>query len=156
VEHPKDVGDYSSLAVMLALRGAGYTLFIPYGENTRCDLVIDDGVTLARVQCKTGRFRNGAIEFRTCSSYAHHSKPSARFRSYAGEVDYFGVYCRDTGAVYLVPIGDVPNRRSAALRVEPSRNQQQERIRPAEQYEVARLIIPSGGAAPALREQAYP
>jgi hypothetical protein len=149
VEHPKDIGDHSTLAVMLALRAAGYGLYIPFGENTRCDLVIDDGSTLARVQCKTGRLKAGAVEFRTCSSYAHHSNPRARFRSYVGEIDYFGVCCRETGATYLVPIEDVPNRRSASIRVDPARNGQHERTRDAARYEIARLE--TAREAPAAR-----
>jgi PD-(D/E)XK endonuclease len=43
MEHPKDVGDRSTLAVMLALCAAGYAVCLPFGENTRCDLVIDEG-----------------------------------------------------------------------------------------------------------------
>jgi PD-(D/E)XK nuclease superfamily protein len=78
MEHPKDVGDRSTLAVMLALRAADYAVFVPFGENTRCDLVIDDGATLARVQCKTGRLRNGAVTFKTCSRYMHHPHPKMR------------------------------------------------------------------------------
>jgi len=66
VEHPKDIGD-TTLAVTLALREAGYAIYMPFGENTRVDLVIDDGNELARVQCKTGRLRGGAVRFRTCS-----------------------------------------------------------------------------------------
>jgi hypothetical protein len=34
---------------MLALSEAGYELLVPFGENTRYDLVVDDGVRLARV-----------------------------------------------------------------------------------------------------------
>jgi len=139
MEHPKDIGDHSTLAVMLALRARGYALYTPFGENTRCDLVIDDGTALARVQCKTGRLKNGAIEFKTCSSYAHHPNPRVRFRSYEGQVDYFGVYCRDSGRVFLVPIEEVPNRRSAALRVDEARNGQHRRTRDAARYEIARL-----------------
>jgi PD-(D/E)XK endonuclease len=60
MEHPKDIGDRSRLAVMLALRAAGFAVLIPFGENTRYDLVIDDGYSLGRVQCKTGRLFNGA------------------------------------------------------------------------------------------------
>jgi hypothetical protein len=60
MEHPKDIGDRSTLAIMLALRELGYAVYVPFGENTRCDLVIDDGLRLFRVQCKTGRLRNGA------------------------------------------------------------------------------------------------
>ena len=51
MEHPKDVGDKSTLAIMLALRETGYGVLVPFGENTRYDLVIDDGRALRRVQC---------------------------------------------------------------------------------------------------------
>ena len=59
--HPKDVGDKSTLAIMLALRETGFGVLVPFGENTRYDLVIDDGSALRRVQCKTGRLRRGAV-----------------------------------------------------------------------------------------------
>jgi hypothetical protein len=60
VDHPKDVGDRSTLAVMLGLQQRGYALLLPFGENTRYDLVIEDAPFFARVQCKTGRLRNAA------------------------------------------------------------------------------------------------
>jgi PD-(D/E)XK endonuclease len=41
MEHPKAIGDRSTLAVMAALQRLGYGLFVPFGENTRCDLVIE-------------------------------------------------------------------------------------------------------------------
>jgi hypothetical protein len=69
VEHPKDVGDRSTLAIMLVLRERGYGVYVPFGENTRADLAIDDGRRLFRVQCKTGRLRNGAVVFATASVY---------------------------------------------------------------------------------------
>ena len=62
---------------MAALWDAGYAVSVPFGENTRYDLVIDDGQRLARVQCKTGRLRKGAIIFKTASTYAHHRAPPA-------------------------------------------------------------------------------
>src|SRR4051794_37999912 len=79
MEHPKFIGDRSALAVMYALRARGYDLLVPFGENTRYDLVVDDGDSLAKVQCKTGRIRNGAIAFKVCSSYAHHPNPKGLF-----------------------------------------------------------------------------
>jgi hypothetical protein len=75
VEHPKDIGDRSALAVMYALSSLGYELYVPFGENTRCDCIADDGTRLMKVQCKTGRLRRGAVIFRVCSSYAHHRNP---------------------------------------------------------------------------------
>jgi PD-(D/E)XK endonuclease len=96
---------------------------------------------LARVQCKSGRLNAGAVRFATCSSYAHHPNPRAVRRDYLGEIDYFAVYCRQTARVYLVPIGEAPVRRQAALRVEPARNSQRRRIRLAADYEVGRISL---------------
>jgi hypothetical protein len=56
--------------------------------------VIDDGEQLARVQCKSGRLRNGAVAFKTSSSYAHHRSSRESRRHYQGQIDFFGVYCR--------------------------------------------------------------
>ncbi|MGH3072875.1 MAG: group I intron-associated PD-(D/E)XK endonuclease [Gaiellaceae bacterium] len=137
MEHPKLIGDRTTLAVMLGLRQAGYALLVPFGENTRYDLVVDDGNQLARFQCKTGRLREGAIRFAACSTYAHHPNPTALRRDYKGEVDFFGVYCPETGGVYLVPIGDANVRRQGNLRVTPSRNGQAKGVRFAARYEIA-------------------
>ena len=145
MEHPKDVGDRSTLAIMLALRDRGYAVYVPFGENTRCDLVIDDGEALARVQCKTGRLRKGAIIFKTCSSYAHHPHPRMPARDYIGQVEYFAVYCPDNARVYLVPISDLAARWQALLRVEPARNAQQKRIRSAANYEIGSVDVVTAG-----------
>ena len=135
--HPKTTGDTTVLAVMHALQITGYDILLPFGENTRYDLVIDNGERLARVQCKTGRLRGGAVRFPACSSYAHHPNPKLIRRDYIGEIDYFGVYCPETGGVYLVPIEDADVRRQGALRVEPARNGQERRVRLASAYEIA-------------------
>jgi PD-(D/E)XK endonuclease len=121
MEHPKAIGDRSQLAVMVALRDLGLGVYLPFGENTRSDLIIEDGVGLSRVQCKTGRLRRGAIRFAVCSCYGHHRNPGESRRTYAGQVEFFAIYCPETEGVYLVPIDDVPLKSEAALRVEPSR-----------------------------------
>ena len=38
-EHPKLIGDRTTLAVMLALIDAGLDVSVPFGENSRYDLV---------------------------------------------------------------------------------------------------------------------
>jgi PD-(D/E)XK endonuclease len=67
MEHPKDVGDKSTLAIMLALRERGYWVLVPFGENTRYDLVIDDGCALQRVQCKTAGY-GAEPSYGTCAA----------------------------------------------------------------------------------------
>ncbi|MBA2643571.1 MAG: hypothetical protein H0U82_11695 [Actinobacteria bacterium] len=49
MNHPKDVGDRTTLAIMLVLQEAGYGMAVPFGENVRYDVVVDDGTRLARV-----------------------------------------------------------------------------------------------------------
>jgi PD-(D/E)XK endonuclease len=144
VEHPKTIGDRTTMAVMLALRELGYAVLVPFGENTRYDVVIDDGLSLRRVQCKTGRLRLGSVIFSTCSSYGHHPNPKILRRHYRGQVDFFGVYCPETAGVYLIPIEDLPNQATAALRVLPTRNRQRRRIRWAADYEIAEVAITAG------------
>ena len=152
MEHPKRIGDRSTLAVMLALHDAGLDLLLPFGENTRYDLVVDLDSRLVRVQCKTGRLRNGAVFFATCSAYGHHRNPQAHRRDYADQIDYFAVYCPETGGVYLIPvylipIEDVPSKSSAALRVTPALNGQAKKIRLASTYELASVTVGSGASS---------
>jgi hypothetical protein len=66
-------------------------------------------------------------------------------------VDYFAVYCKETGGVYLVPIGDVAVTSMAALRVEAPRNAQRKHIRPATDYEIGSVdlnTVDCSGSAP--------
>jgi PD-(D/E)XK endonuclease len=143
VEHPKTIGDRTTLAVMTALHASGFGVLLPFGENCRYDLVIDGGGQLARVQCKTGRLRDGCVRFNTCSSYAHHRSSDFQTRAYKGEVDYFAVHCLETAGVYLIPISDLEANRQATLRVAPARNGQRRRIRLAATYEIGSVAIRS-------------
>jgi hypothetical protein len=141
MQHPKDVGDRSAMAIIFALRLEGYAVLVPFGENTRYDLVIDNGSRLRRVQCKTGRLKDGGVHFPTCSTYVHHKNPKVLRRDYEGQIDDFAVYCPELGAVYLIPIEDVATRTSACLRVSPPRNGQFKRIRLAAAYEISRIDV---------------
>src|SRR5262249_3137074 len=113
------------------------------GENTRADLVIDDSQRLLRVQCKTGRLRNGAVVFATASTYGNHRNPQTARRPYSGQADLFAVSCPETSGVYLIPIADVPTVAAATLRVARSRNNQHRSVRLAARYEIGRVALPT-------------
>ena len=147
-EHPKHVGDRTTLAVMLALVDAGLEVSVPFGENCRYDLVIDRMGTLTRVQCKTGRLRHGAVRFSTASTYGHLPSPCDLRRHYIGQIDAFAVHCPETTGVYLIPIGDVLSHASAYLRVDAPRNGQRKRIRFASDYEICRVHCSDAGRNP--------
>ena len=78
--------------------------------------------------------------------------PKVAKRDYTGEIDYFAVYCRDTGGVYLVPIDEVPVKRQGALRVEPARNKQFRFIRLARDYEIGRIQVTTNSVVAGYRE----
>ena len=134
--HPKVVGDASEAMIIARLVQAGKMILLPFGENHRYDLVLDEGDRFIKVQCKTGRLKNGVVLFPTCSTTYHFPKnqPSTFYqRDYAKDADLFGVYCPDNDSVYLVPVAEV-GKRAASLRLEPSRNGQAKRIRWAKDY----------------------
>ena len=136
--HPKDVGDETQAMVLARLVQAGHQVLMPFGENVRYDLVIDHDDSFARVQCKTGRLRNGVIRFNTCSyTYHHPNNRGTRVykHDYRGQADLFGIYCPETDGVYLVPVDDV-GINAGSLRVEPTKNRQVKKIRWARDFEV--------------------
>ncbi len=141
MEHPKDVGDRSTLAIILVLHQSGYGVLLPFGENTRYDLAIERDRNVYLVQCKTGRLLGGAVRFRTASSYYHHPNPKMPAKHYVDQVDFFAVYCAETEGVYLIPIADIKAESLASLRVDPPHNNQRDRIRFAADYEIGRVAI---------------
>jgi hypothetical protein len=102
----KTIGERSEAHVLAALLQAGYVVLLPFGDNQRYDLVIEEGGTFRRVQVKTARRsrRSNAIDFDTCSSQCHRGKGK---QDYRGQCDVFAAYLPDTGAVYLVPVDEV-------------------------------------------------
>lgn len=127
----KDKGDLCEIKVAAALTEAGYVVSIPWGDNQRYDMLIDDGQTISKVQCKHGRLRSGAVKFNTSSGgTGKYSEP----KGYAGEVDFFGVYCPDTKKCYLVGVDEVGSG-GCSLRIdEPS--QKRVNIKWAKDYSI--------------------
>lgn len=88
-----------------------------------------------RIQCKTGVLQDrSALAFPTCSSLAHRG---GGFPTYGGQIEYFGVYCSQLDACYLVPYEEVKHcARLAKLRLEPAKNGQIKGTRPADAYRI--------------------
>lgn len=131
--HPVDVGQRSEAAVLAQLVKHGYRVLTPFGHNHRYDFVLDLKDRFLRVQCKTGRLRNGAIIYNARSTRSNTRR--AIRRDYGGEIDAFAVYCPDTARVYVIPFGDATIS-VGALRVDPPANGQARRIRWAVDYEL--------------------
>ena len=131
--HPVDVGHRAEGAILLELVKRGHQVLLPFGVNQRYDLVLDCEGRFLKAQCKTGRLRNGVVQF--SSQSVQSNTRGTRTRSYTGEVDLFIVYCPENERVYVIPADEVPSC-GMYLRVDPPRNQQCKRVRWAKDYEL--------------------
>jgi len=129
--------------ILARLVELGKEVLLPWGDHRRYDIACyEPGDTfeaarLVRIQCKVGWFYDdgAGIEFSTMSVLVKPGKRHVR-RGYRGEIEYFAVYCPDTGGVYLVPVDDVPDGSKARLRLKRTRNNQQQGILWAKDYEL--------------------
>ena len=128
---PAKKGTVGEAGVLNALIQRGFEVLVPFGEGLPYDLVVPVRDEFLRVQCKTAWANRGCLLF---NAYAtdHGRGPI----SYDGRADLFGVYFPPEASVFLVPIGDVTQ--AGRLRLEPTRNNQQRRIRWAADYAIDR------------------
>lgn len=97
--NPKAKGERSEAAVLARLLKNGYAVALPFGNNQRYDLLVEDKDKFWKVQVKTGRIRKGAIEFNNFSTAGGRGK-----KRYTGQIDYFFIFVPETDKVYKVPI----------------------------------------------------
>jgi len=130
--HKLDKGSLSESKILAALLAAEYKVSIPWGQNTRYDLIADTNGTLYRVQCKTAWMsKDGTrLHFNTRSCNA-----TITPKSYRGQIEYFAVYSPDLDKVYLLAVDDV-GQTSCQLRLKPTRNNQKDKVRYATDYEI--------------------
>ncbi|HET6636810.1 MAG TPA: group I intron-associated PD-(D/E)XK endonuclease [Streptomyces sp.] len=128
---PKARGELTEAVVLARLIEYGYSVSMPFGDNRRYDMVVDDGRQLHRVQVKTARDgRNaGTIEFNTSSIHPLSGKTTL----YHGQIEAFIAYHPGLCAFYWVPV-DVPQGTRLVLRIAPAKNNQVYRTRAAEPY----------------------
>lgn len=136
IMHTIQKGDISVAMLTAKFLQLGFVVMKPMSELQRYDLVIDRSLSgeFERIQCKTGRLRDGAVRFNSSSSLAHHKNGGGR-KSYVGEIELFGVYCPDNGECYLVPVEDV-GLVQGSIRTSPAKNGQQKNVRLAEDYKI--------------------
>jgi hypothetical protein len=103
VTNSKETGDETEAVVLRRLIAQGYSVSVPFGDNDKYDLVVDDGERLYRIQCKTAwSNKPETIRFNTHSQTT--KEGAYHEQTYDGVVDAFVVrypsmeqlYCVDT------------------------------------------------------------
>jgi hypothetical protein len=151
MRNTSSIGNKSEAIVLAALVHAGYSTLLPFGGGRPYDIAIDVGDKLLRVQCKTGRLLKEGVVFFPTAIWCRNMS----YRSYRGDVDFFGVYCPATEQVYLVPIADVPAR-AASLRVVPPKNGQTRGVRWAKDYVIWTMSADDSSTRPLATVTALP
>jgi hypothetical protein len=127
--HTREKGILTEAKILEALVAAGYMVLIPFGDGHKYDFAIDDSVSLRRVQCKTGRVKNGVLFF---NSYSQSGNGQTK-QGYYGFADLFAVLNPESGKVYLVPVEKF-GMAGVSLRLVPTLNGQVHKINWAADY----------------------
>ena len=136
-----DKGNLTEARILAAFVAAGYLVSVPFGSGHKYDFVVDDSTRLWRVQCKTGRVKNGTLLF---NAYSQSGNGSVKV-SYRGLADLFAVLNPEDDKVYLVPVEEV-GVTDVSLRLVPTLNRQSQRVRWAEFYLLRPLVLSGSGA----------
>lgn len=110
MRNSKDIGDETESKALAELIDCGYSVSIPFGDNDRYDLVVDDGDDCYRVQCKTG-WTNKAetVRFNTHSQTTKDG--SYHENTYRGDIDAFLVYYPENDTFYWIDAADAPEQK---------------------------------------------
>lgn len=129
----KVIGNIAESQVIAALIKKGKKVLLPFGDNERYDLVIEENGKFKRVQTKSGKLKNGVISFATKSTNRINGKSVGK--NYTGQIEFFAIYCLETNKVYLISI-DETREGSCYLRVNCPKNNQKKHIKYAKKYEI--------------------
>lgn len=112
----KQRGNLTELQVITYLYSLGYQCSLPYGENSRYDLIADINGRLIRIQVKTSSVKNNnpdAFAF-SCRSTHINSQGVVNKRYTDQEIDYFATFW--LGQCYLIPVKECSIEKILRLR----------------------------------------
>jgi hypothetical protein len=128
---PTQIGDISEAMVRARFIEKGYVVLVPQNSGLRYDIVVEKDGVFQRIQIKTGHLHKGAVAFNAASQ-----DPNDRSKkiTYRGDIDAFAIYCHEIRTCYLVRVEEAPTM-LCHLRITPTKNNQQNGIRWAADYE---------------------
>lgn len=124
-------GEVTEAVVLDEMLRRGFEVLVPWASDLAYDLVVSaPGGPFLRVQCKSGRERDGCVAFNSRST--DHGRGQ---RDYVGRADVFAVWCPTLDRVFVLPV-DEAGRSLTLLRLRPTRNNQARRVRLAADHTI--------------------
>ncbi|WP_336000894.1 group I intron-associated PD-(D/E)XK endonuclease [Halorientalis halophila] len=106
----KNRGDESEARIVHELLAAGYSVSIPFGDNDKYDLIVDDGERMHRVQCKTAwANKQNTIRFNTHSQTTEDGQYSEQ--TYQGRIEAFVVRYPPRETLYWIDVADATTQK---------------------------------------------
>lgn len=134
----KNIGDIGEAVVLTEFLKYGIEVFLPYGENTKIDMIAKFNNKLNKIQVKTtGKYSgNGVykVELRNTSLRAD-SAVTAFYND--DDVDYFAIYCLQRPYPILVPFC---NMRSMTIRFKETLNGNFENVNYESDYTFDKIL----------------
>ena len=127
-------GLLAELEIELAAVRLGVPVLKPQ-EHSRCDLALDIGGRIWRVQCKWGRIGpNGDVIVVHTGTQRLSTNGWVRTTYDESEIDLFGIYCGELDRCFLLPLAAACGQHQLHLRLTPPRNSQRACITLAEDF----------------------
>ena len=126
----KQLANESELRFASEFVRAGWSVYLPYGEDSPVDLLIFNKEGYRRVQVKATKPKDGAIicKLRSTNNW--------QIKKYSlDEVDLFGLYDYENKMGYLIPFKDFAGMSQISFRLNKPNNNQVKGIRYAKQYD---------------------
>ena len=109
-------GITTELSCMQKFIELGYIVSVPYGNNSRYDLLVDNGKTIWKVQCKTAKLNeNGSYTIQTCNKVSTTTQRKTKHYT-KEEIDF--IISIINNQLVVIPVEFVENSTSRVFRVE--------------------------------------
>lgn len=133
----KRIGDIGESAITTEFLKYDIDILFPFGDNAPYDMVICINNIFYKIQIKTAEFEfDNKMTF-----YINKTNPfkMSRFTYKSNEVDYFALYCIETGWCGLISFEDANNQKNVSFHNAPANNQIK-KIRLSKDYEFSKKI----------------
>ncbi|WP_435316899.1 group I intron-associated PD-(D/E)XK endonuclease [Haloarchaeobius sp. TZWSO28] len=106
----KDRGDETEAKIISELVSQGYSVSLPFGDNDKYDLILDDNGQLYRIQCKTAwQNKPDTIRFNTHSQTTRNGRYHEE--TYHQTVDAFLVRYPELETLYWINVDDATSQK---------------------------------------------
>lgn len=114
----KTIGDIGETRVLYEFTRLGISVFLPYGENTKKDIIAEFNNKLNRIQVKTVSLlqENDTYQVHLSNTSMRSGGKHVISLPTKEDIDYYAIYCLEREKPILIPISLVEGQRAVVIR----------------------------------------